>query len=257
MTEIKLFFAGLPAAFFKKLPGGLLLLLVFLQPIFPQDDPSYHPLGSWKLVTSGFGYRDNPFSGGRDPQFHRGVDIDVEVGDSVYAWRSGAVLFTGYNKTSGNMINLQHAGDLISKYHHLKRIIVKEGDLVEAGQLIALAGKSGRVTGSHLHFSVLKSGEHIDPLPYLKAASELQDPIVPVISGKVAVYKYISLRSYPAPGKVVIDGEAIGTTPLDVKLPYGEHFIEVRADGYEYYVSRLWVDQHFSSIYTASLSVKK
>ncbi len=232
----------------------LLAILFLPQFIFPQDEPSYHPLGEWRLVTSGFGYRDNPLSGGRDPQFHRGLDIDVEIGDSVYAWRSGVVMFTGYNKTSGNMINIQHSNDLLSKYHHLKRIIVKEGDLVEAGQLIALAGKSGRVTGSHLHFSILKSGKHVDPMPYLKAASRIIQPIKPSVRKEIAIYKYFSIRSYPVDGNITIDGENYGKTPAEVKLSYGEHFIEIVAEGYEYFISRIWIDEHFDGIYTASLT---
>jgi hypothetical protein len=239
-----------------------LFLFLFLtvsqtQFLFSGEEASYHPLGKWRLVTSGFGYRDNPLSGGRDPEFHWGVDMDAEIGDSVFAWRSGVVIFTGYNKTSGNMVNLQHAQDFISKYHHLKKIIVKEGDTVEAGQLIALAGKSGRVTGSHLHFSIVKSGEQVDPLPYLKAASFISQPLAAPAKKEITIYKHFSIRSYPADGNIVIDGENYGQTPLEVKLSYGEHFIEISAEGYEYFVSRIWIDRNFDGIYTASLTLKK
>jgi len=237
-----------------------MILLVSLTS-FAQEETSYHPLGQQRQVTSSFGYRSNPLSRSAEAQFHKGIDLAAQVGDSVYAWRVGMVLYTGSNKVSGKMVNLLHTGGFMSKYHHLEKILVKEGELVEAGQLIALAGQTGQVSGPHLHFSILKNNEHLDPLPFLKVAQNVsrQLPRKPSRSDITSrrgefSYKEVAIRSLPIPGEVFLDEEYYGKTPLTLKLAYGEHFVEIDAgEGYRRFIGRLWIDERSSGDYTAQL----
>ena len=180
-------------------------------------------------VTSHFGYRQNPMERGRDRNLHKGTDIDCEVGDSVFAWRSGYVSWAGYNRLAGNAISIKHPDAYLSKYQHLHRILVEDGEEVAAGQLIALAGRTGRATGSHLHFSIMKDGAHTDPYPYLRASAALQGPVPALRRKTIVVHKEIVIRSYPADVDIYVDDDLIGRSPLKVKLPYGAYHIA--ADG--------------------------
>ena len=235
----------------------LWLLMILMLPAVAQDVLSYHPLGAWREITSQYGYRDDPFSNGRDPDFHRGVDMAVTVGDSVYAWRTGVVAYTGYDKISGNKIKIEHAEGYLSQYHHLKRIAVKEGQLVEAGQFIGTAGRSGRVTGPHLHFTLVLNQKIIDPTDYLRSARAIDRSPRSSKPIPVTIYKHFVIKSHPVEGEVKINGRSAGRTPLEIKLPYGEHFVEIDAgSGYQPYVERLWIDQHFGYLFTAHLQTK-
>ncbi len=228
---------------------------------FAQQEASYHPLGQQRQVTSPFGYRNHPLSRSAEAQFHKGIDLAAQVGDSVYAWRVGVVLYCGSNKVSGKMLNLLHTGGFISKYHHLEKTLVKEGELVEAGQLIALAGRTGQVSGPHLHFSILKSNEHLDPLPFLKEAQNVprqlpRKPSRPALTSRRGEFSYqeITIRSLPVEGDIYLDEEYYGKTPLTIKLAYGEHFVEIDAgEGYRRYIGRLWIDENFKDDYLADL----
>lgn len=236
----------------------ILIFTCFSSILIAQEAISYHPLGEWRIITSDFGYRDNPFGKSREWEFHKGIDLDVDIGDSVFAWRSGVVSFTGSNKTSGNMIQITHEGGFISKYHHLSSIDVSKGDFIAGGQFIGRAGNTGRVTGPHLHFTLILNNEAIDPEPYLRKVHLANSPNQHILVEKpVTIYKHLSLRTFPVNGEVTIDGEKMGNSPLDTKLSYGEHFIEIDAgDAYEPFVARLWVDQKFNRIYTARLQPK-
>ncbi len=219
----------------------------------PAEEPSYHPLGEWRPITSKYGYRNNPFFRDRDQNFHKGIDIDTEVGDSVYAWRSGTIIHTGYSKTSGNLINIRHSDGYLSKYHHLYKILVKKGDVVQGGQLIALAGKSGRVTGAHLHFSVLRNGKHLDPYPLLRQSQKVPHHL-PAARVAVPVSKQVVIRSYPVEGRVFVDEKPLGQGPVTVQLSYGEHFVEIDTGGqFPRFIARLWVDENFDHLYVADL----
>lgn len=181
----------------------------------------------------------------------------VTVGDSVYAWRTGVVTFTGYDKISGNKIKIEHADSYLSQYHHLKRIAVKEGQVVEAGQFIGTAGRSGRVTGPHLHFTLVLNRKIIDPTDYLRSARAIDRAHRSPRQTPVPIYKHFVIKSHPVEGEVKINGSSAGKTPLEIKLPYGEHFVEINAGpGYEHFVERLWIDQHFGYLFTAQLQVK-
>ncbi|NIT53152.1 MAG: peptidoglycan DD-metalloendopeptidase family protein, partial [candidate division Zixibacteria bacterium] len=225
--------------------------------LLAQDEASYHPLGEWSPVTSQFGYRDDPIYGGRTEAFHKGIDLDCELGDSVYAWREGIVTFTGYNKLSGNMIDISHSNGYVSKYHHLYRIYVEKGETIAAGQVIGKAGRSGKVTGAHLHFTIMKDGKYKNPLPFLKKAQTVPQSVSLVSSPDVQINKFFTIKSIPVSGKVYIDDTYYGTTPLTVELPYGKHTVEIDAGrGYQNYKEEILVDQDFDYLFSARLEIQ-
>lgn len=212
------------------------------------------------MITSPFGNRIHPLSRSQNPEFHRGIDIAAQVGEPVYAWRTGIVLYTGSNRLSGKMINMLHAGGYMSKYHHLSQVLVKEGDIIDAGQLIGRSGSTGQVSGPHLHFSILKDNQHVDPYPFLKTARPISEkpqerpPVIATASTKVFQYKELQINSVPVSGRIYIDEEDYGTTPLNVKLSYGEHFVEIDAgENYGHFIGRLWIQEDFEPVYTAQL----
>lgn len=106
-------------------------------------------------LTSGFGWRDSAF--------HRGIDIDLNRGDSVGAAFTGMVRFAGKQGGYGNVVIIRHYNGLETVYAHLWKIKVKSGDIVNSGQLIGLGGNTGHSTGTHLHFEMRFRGVAINP----------------------------------------------------------------------------------------------
>lgn len=127
--------------------------------------PSEWPTLS-KRLTSNFGYRTDPFTG--RASFHAGIDIGAKQGDPVYAAAAGEIITTAQDNSHGKYIIIQHPGGLQSWYLHLSKISVSEGDFIKKGQTIGQVGNTGRSTGPHLHFEIVKNGKTIDPLPYLQ-----------------------------------------------------------------------------------------
>jgi len=131
--------------------------------------PTEWPTVSRRL-TSGFGYRVDPFTG--KSTFHAGVDISGDNGDPIYAAGDGKVKEAGFNLTRGNYIIITHRNGLESWYMHLKVIGVKAEQQVVRGDYIGEMGNSGRSTGPHLHFQIVVSEEPVNPLPYLRQVKE-------------------------------------------------------------------------------------
>jgi murein DD-endopeptidase MepM/ murein hydrolase activator NlpD len=98
---------------------------------------------------------------------HTGIDIAASSGTPVKAAASGEVLFAGWLRGYGQVIVLDHGGNLTTVYAHLSRISVKEGQRISAGYIIGNVGSTGVATGPHLHFEVRESGEARDPMRYL------------------------------------------------------------------------------------------
>ena len=122
----------------------------------------------YNYVSSYYGYRADPFDG--TLEFHRGVDIAVPTGTSVYSGQDGTVTHTGYDADGyGNYIVIENAEGYMSKYAHLDRILVSSGQSVRRGDLIARSGNTGASTGSHLHIECLYNGEYYNPLFYFEA----------------------------------------------------------------------------------------
>lgn len=107
------------------------------------------------------------FFGPRKGEFHHGIDIAGELGDSVRAAQTGRVVFAGWRAVYGNTIILDHGNEIKTLYGHLRNFLVDTGDFVEKGEVIAHIGSSGRATGPHLHFEVRQNDRAINPLPYL------------------------------------------------------------------------------------------
>ncbi|CAM3626464.1 peptidoglycan DD-metalloendopeptidase family protein [Marinicrinis lubricantis] len=126
--------------------------------------PSIWPVQT-KLVTSDYGYRSDPFTG--IISFHDGMDMDGSLNDPVFAAARGTVEETGTDSGMGKYIRIRHGYGLQTVYMHLNRILVSEGEEVEKGENIGLVGSTGRSTGTHLHYTVLKNGAAVDPSSYL------------------------------------------------------------------------------------------
>ncbi|MNM58198.1 Murein DD-endopeptidase MepM [compost metagenome] len=126
--------------------------------------PSLWPTLS-RSITSSFGYRSDPFT--KKSAFHAGVDISGEIGDPIYSAGAGTVLQADHSPARGNYIIIKHPNGLQTWYMHLSRISVSVNDKVTKGEVIGNLGSTGRSTGPHLHFQVLKQNRPIDPLPYL------------------------------------------------------------------------------------------
>jgi hypothetical protein len=128
--------------------------------------PTIWPTNS-RTISSIFGLRIDPFT--KTPSFHNGIDIAGMLNDPVYSAADGTVVSVGWDSTGGNNIIVEHTSDLRTRYMHLNKYLVAKGDKVKKGQQIGLMGSTGRSTGNHLHYGVIKNGETIDPRPYLKA----------------------------------------------------------------------------------------
>ncbi|GAB2693999.1 peptidoglycan DD-metalloendopeptidase family protein [Paenibacillus thermoaerophilus] len=129
--------------------------------------PSIWPTRS-RLVTSGFGYRRDPFTG--KTTMHEGLDIDGKTGDDVYAAAEGTVLQTGFDSSRGHFIVIRHTAALQTIYMHLSKVLTKPGRTVKKGELIGRVGSTGRSTGSHLHYQVEVGGKPVNPAKYLPSS---------------------------------------------------------------------------------------
>ena len=112
-------------------------------------------------VTSAFGWRSDPISG--QARFHSGTDFRLAYGQDVRAAAGGRVVFAGEQSGYGETVVIDHGDGLETRYAHLSGYAVRSGDLVDAGQVVARSGNSGRTTGPHLHFEVLKGGHAVNP----------------------------------------------------------------------------------------------
>lgn len=119
-------------------------------------------------ITSYFGYRSDPFTG--RSSYHDGLDIAAPGGTPIYAAASGTVTFAGTMNGYGNVVIIFHGNGVSSFYAHIRNggIKVSKGQTVSQGQYIAQVGSTGRSTGNHCHFSVIKNGTKVDPMSYLR-----------------------------------------------------------------------------------------
>jgi murein DD-endopeptidase MepM/ murein hydrolase activator NlpD len=115
--------------------------------------------------SSNYGYRLDPITG--HSEFHTGVDIVAPIGTKVMVAAGGVVSYSGTMPEYGNVVDVDHDNGLTSRYAHLSRRLVKVGDVVMKGQLIALVGNTGRTTGPHLHFEVREKGIPLNPNKFL------------------------------------------------------------------------------------------
>lgn len=133
--------------------------------------PIHKPLDGYSRISSGYGNRKDPFTGGR--AYHSGIDFSAPRGTLVLSAGYGKVSFVGERSGYGNVVEVTHANGLVSRYGHLSAFLVKEGQVVATGTPIAKVGSTGRSTGPHLHFEVRRKDSAVDPSPYLAAGREL------------------------------------------------------------------------------------
>lgn len=119
-------------------------------------------------VSSFFGMRKDPFTGRK--KMHKGVDVAGKSGSSVLATADGVVIRVEKQTGYGKLIEIDHGYKLSTRYGHNKSISVKVGDIVKQGQVIATMGSTGRSTGPHVHYEVLRSGKQVNPNKYITTA---------------------------------------------------------------------------------------
>ncbi|MEI2416907.1 M23 family metallopeptidase [Orrella sp. JC864] len=138
--------------------------------------PTSMPVKDYPYLSSSYGWRRNPVTG--QYAMHEGLDFAAPPGTPILAASGGVVIEAKYQLGYGNMVEIDHGGGLVTRYAHAQRLLVKQGDVVERGQRIALVGSSGRSTGPHLHFEVRLAGQPLDPKLFLGTGS-----IGPAVAG--------------------------------------------------------------------------
>ncbi|HEY3047914.1 MAG TPA: M23 family metallopeptidase [Polaromonas sp.] len=148
---------------------------LFDQKIKKMMVPTQEPVAGGNL-GSAFGWRIDPLNG--RSALHTGLDFPSEPGTAILAAAGGVVVAQEYHPAYGNMVEVDHGNELVTRYAHASRVLVKKGDLVKRGQKIATVGTTGRSTGPHLHFEVLVQGVYQDPQKFLNAGKDLPKPAV-------------------------------------------------------------------------------
>lgn len=130
--------------------------------------PNGYPLDYYHRISDVFGYRIHPIL--KKQHLHAGIDFSAEMGTPIYATADGVVEFAhkGFNGGYGHMIKIDHSFGFKTYYAHLEDLLVKRGDFVKKGQMIAYSGNSGKSTGPHLHYEIRFLGAYIDPSSFLK-----------------------------------------------------------------------------------------
>ena len=116
-------------------------------------------------MTSRYGYRTDPFTG--RTAFHAGIDFAGPEGTDVFAVAPGIVTFAGVKSGYGNVVIIDHGDGMSTLYAHARSVVAKVGDLVSKDQLIAYMGSTGRSSGPHLHYEVMRNGTQVDPASYI------------------------------------------------------------------------------------------
>ena len=143
---------------------GVLENLILTRELNKQVYPAGRPVGQgW--ISSYFGSRADPITG--FSAFHRGIDFAGPEGTQISSVGAGLVTWAGERAGLGMMVEINHGNGLATRYGHNERLLVREGDMVRKGQPIAFMGSTGRSTGPHLHFEVLKNGSQVDPLRFI------------------------------------------------------------------------------------------
>lgn len=132
--------------------------------------PSRKPVDSFKL-TSQYGFRADPFAGRRAR--HKGVDMAGPIGTPIYATADGIVGRAQWVGGYGKYVEVNHGGEIQTRYGHMSQILVEPNQRVTKGQIIGLMGSTGRSTGSHLHYEVRIAGNSVNPMPFISSRDYL------------------------------------------------------------------------------------
>lgn len=130
---------------------------------FLASTPSIRPVEGW--ITSKFGYRTSPFTGKKE--FHSGLDISNKSGTKIIATANGRISYAARKMYFGNMVVIDHGHGRVTRFGHLKKLLVKQGKQVKRGDVIGLLGNTGRSTGPHVHYEVKINGTPVNPLKYI------------------------------------------------------------------------------------------
>lgn len=125
--------------------------------------PSIWPVTGF--ISSSFGGRVSPF--GRGSQFHKGLDIANRIGTPIIAPAEGTVILAGPDGAYGNSVEINHGSGIITKYAHMQRANVRQGEWIKRGQVLGYIGMTGRTTGPHLHYEVRLNGVPVNPMRYI------------------------------------------------------------------------------------------
>jgi murein DD-endopeptidase MepM/ murein hydrolase activator NlpD len=137
--------------------------------------PTAMPIESYPYLSSSYGWRRNPFNG--QMSMHEGLDFSAPQGTPIRSAAGGVVRTVTVHQGYGNMVEIDHGEGLMTRYAHAKVVLVKEGEVVTRGQLIARVGSTGLSTGPHLHFEVRKDDRPLDPRAFL-AGQPIANPVV-------------------------------------------------------------------------------
>ena len=133
--------------------------------------PSEKPLRTAEF-TSGFGVRSDPFRHGA--AMHPGIDLAAPYGTPVYATADGTVLRAGWNSGGyGNLVEIDHGRGIVTRYGHMSKVIVSEGQRITRGQQVGYVGSTGRSTGNHLHYEVRIDNSPVNPIPFMRSTDYL------------------------------------------------------------------------------------
>jgi murein DD-endopeptidase MepM/ murein hydrolase activator NlpD len=133
--------------------------------------PLRKPMPGEVDMTSNYGYRVDPFT--RSPAMHTGIDFRAETGTPVHATAPGKVVTAEYTGGYGNMVEIEHAGGISTRYAHMSAISVSAGQNVTSGTVVGRVGTTGRSTGPHLHYETRIEGDPIDPTRFVRAGIKL------------------------------------------------------------------------------------
>lgn len=128
--------------------------------------PSIEPVKG-TTFTSGYGVRSDPFRG--RAAMHAGIDLAGPMGTPIYATADGYVQRSQWVNGYGNLVEVNHGRGIQTRYGHLSKSLVRDGQQVKRGQMIALMGSTGRSTGSHLHYEVRVDGKAVNPIPFMQS----------------------------------------------------------------------------------------
>lgn len=130
--------------------------------------PSIWPIHGW--LTAGFGMRPDPFTGRAD--FHPGLDISADKGTPIHATAAGTVELAAPSGDYGNLVVIDHGFGLVTRYGHMSKFAVWQGQEVKRGDVIGYVGATGRATGPHVHYEVLANGKLMNPLQLLTGKAQ-------------------------------------------------------------------------------------
>jgi len=162
---------------------GVLESQLFEQAVKKKLMPTMLPVRA-PFNASGFGKRVDPFTG--QLAMHEGIDFLADAGSQVVAAAGGVVVFAGFHPQYGYVVDIDHGNDLVTRYAHQSKLLVKEGDVVARGRKIGEVGSTGRSTGPHLHFEVRFRGVAQNPSKFLLASVPAPRGSAKVASAKVA-----------------------------------------------------------------------